>query len=368
MKIDKGQISGTRLMLTICCFIQASSLLTSFLLSITYQDSWIVVLIGIALCLGLIWIYRELMLTFPGKNLIEMLKEVYGPVVGKILGAAYFWHFLTLASLNLMDMSETSKIAIMGEMPVVVLAIMCAVVCAYAVRHGIKTVTWPSTLFTFVTIPITITTLLLLANQINFENLFPMLDQPLGKLVQGVHIISTIPFGELVIITMFNPNIELTRKGSLKYMFGGFLLGAFTVFFTVFRDITVLGNTLHLFAQPSLISLRMVRLGEALSRMDILFAIILVTLLFYKIAVLYYVTVMCVAQLFETKNYRRLVAITGALIVAYGLTLFPNSVEHAEHGQKFTPILWTFFEILAPLITLIIAKMKKLPAAKEAAG
>jgi len=366
MTIDKGHISGTRLMFTVACFIQASSLLTSFLLSLTYQDSWLVVLAGMAVGLVLIWVYRELMLAFPGKNLVQMLELTYGKVAGKALGALYLWQFLTLSSLNLMDMAETSKVAIMGEMPVTVLAIMCMVVCAYAVRHGIKTITRPSALFTFVTIPITVATILLTANQIDLGNLLPMLDQPWMKYVQGVHIISTIPFGELVIITMLNPNVDLKRKGSLKYLFGGFLLGAFTLFFVVLRDITVLGSTLHLFPQPALVSLRLVRLGEALSRMEILFVIILVTLLFCKISVLYYVTVLSIAQLFEAKNFRRLVVVTGALMVAYGLTLFSNTVEHTESAQRTVPFLWTFFEILVPAVTLVVAKLRKLPAAKEA--
>ncbi len=260
------------------------------------------VLIGIVFCLSLVWMYRELMLTFPGKNLIQMLEEVYGKVAGKILGAAYLWHFMTLASLNLMDMGETTQLAIMGEMPILALVIMCALVCAYAVRHGIKTVTWPSTLFTFTTIPIIIATLLLTANQMDYQNLFPMIDQPAINYIQGVHIIATIPFGELVIITMLNPNVKLTRKDSKKYMFGGFMLGAVTLFIVVLRDIAVLGNTIHLFAQPSLITLRMVRLGEAFSRVEILFAIVLIMLLFYKITMLYYVSVLCVAQLFEEKT------------------------------------------------------------------
>ena len=73
MTIDTSRISGTRFMLTIACYIQASSLLSSFLTAISLQDSWIVVLIGIVFCLSLVWMYRELMLTFPGKNLIQML-------------------------------------------------------------------------------------------------------------------------------------------------------------------------------------------------------------------------------------------------------------------------------------------------------
>ncbi len=366
MTIDTSRISGTRFMLTIACYIQASSLLSSFLTAISLQDSWIVVLIGIVFCLSLVWMYRELMLTFPGKNLIQMLEEVYGKAAGKILGAAYLWYFMTLTSVNLMDMGETTQLAIMGEMPILALIVMCALVCAYAVRHGIKSVTWPSTLFTFTSIPILIATLLLTVNQMDFQNLLPMMDQPAINYIQGVHIIATIPFGEIVIITMLNPNVRLTRKDSKKYMFAGFILGAVTVFVVVLRDIAVLGNTLHLFAQPSLITLRMVRLGEALSRVEVLFSIVLIMLLFYKITVLYYVSVMCAAQLFEVKNYRRLVAVTGALIIAYGLTLYPNMVEHVESAQKSTPVIWTLFEMILPLVTLIIAKARKFPAAAKA--
>ncbi len=93
MRIDKAQISGTQFMFTVTFFIQGSALLTAFLATITMQDSWLAVLFGAALCLPLIWLYRTLMVTFPDQNLIEVLEEVYGPVLGKIIGISYVWFF-----------------------------------------------------------------------------------------------------------------------------------------------------------------------------------------------------------------------------------------------------------------------------------
>jgi spore germination protein KB len=73
-------------MFSVACFTQASSLLIAFISAVTMQDSWLVVLIGAVLCLPLIWLYRTLMVTFPGQNLLQVFDEVYGPVAGKSSG------------------------------------------------------------------------------------------------------------------------------------------------------------------------------------------------------------------------------------------------------------------------------------------
>lgn len=120
------------------------------------------------------------------------------------------------------------------------------------------------------------------------------------------------------------------------------------------RDIAVLGNTINLFMLPSLVTLRLVNLGVTLSRMEILFAAVLILLLFFKITFLYYITVLAVAQLFKFKNYKYLVLILGALMISYGLMLYPYPVEHVASAQQVIPFIWTPFEILIPLLTFII--------------
>jgi spore germination protein KB len=366
VRIDKAQISGNQFMFSVICFTQASSLLTAFLSTVTMQDSWLVVLIGAALCLPLIWLYRTLMVMFPEQNLIQILDEVYGPVAGKIIGISYAWFFITLATLNLSDLGDFVKLTIMPETPNAALLILCVAVSAWAVRYGIRVVTRYSTLFAITAFVILAASVMLVINQINPQNFLPVLDQPPIKYVQGTHIITTIPFGELVAFLMIIPNVKLARRDVTKKLLLGFALGGVFLLVVILRDIAVLGNMLPMFSLPGLVTLRLVNMGVALSRIEILFAVVLIMLLFFKITFLYYISVVAVAQLIRVKAYRHIVLAAGALMIAYGLTLYPDSVTHAASARETTPIIWTAFEILLPLITYIIAKLRKLPKAKEA--
>lgn len=368
MKIDKGEISGTRFMFTIAFFLQASALLTSFLAGVVKQDSWIVVIFGAVVCMPLVWLYRTLMVTFPDKNYMQILEFIYGPVVGKVIGIAYIWFFLTVTSLNLTDLGNFTKIVVMTQTPHTVLTVMCMLVTAWAVRYGIDVVTRYARPFTFVEFFIVAFSILLAVNQIKLENFLPMFDFPAMKYIQGTHIITTIPFGELVTFLMITPNVKLTRRQASRCWYAGVGIGISTLLVVLMRDIAMLGTTLQLFTLPGLVTLRLVRWGEAFSRMEILFAIAVVMLLFFKITFLTYITVIAIAQAMNVREYRHLVLVTGALIITFGLTLYANPVEHTTSAREVEPIIWSLFEVIIPLLTYIVAKLRKLPKVSEKPG
>lgn len=366
MKIDKSQVSGTRFMFAIAFYLQSSALLTSFLAGITKQESWIPVVIGIVICIPLIYLYRTLMLMFPDKNFLQVLNKVYGPIAGKIIGISYVWFFLTLTALNVRDIGDFTKITILAETPHVVLTLCCVLVAVWAVRHGFKAVARYGSVFTIIEFFIVAVSIVLVINQIEFTNFLPLFTQPAIKYVQSTHIIATIPFGELVVFLMVTPCVKkLSRREATKYWFYGVAMGVIVLLVVLLRDIAILGNALHLFALPGLVTLRLVNLGEALNRMEIIFAIAVIMLLFFKIAVLIYVTTIAIAQLFETTQFKRLALIVGVLVVAYSSTLYPNSVEHTITARTIEPVIWTLFEFILPLLTLIVAKARKLPGTIE---
>lgn len=364
MKIDKGEISAIQFMLSVSCFIQSSSLLTSFIAAITKQDSWLTVIIGTLCCLPLIWVYRSIFLMFPGQNLLEILEAVFGTVAGKLIGAAYVWFFFTLASVNLMDLGDFTKLTIMEETPHIILILTCVIVAAIAVRNGVRLVVRYSALFTVISFFILIISVMLVSNLLMPDNLLPVFDQPIGKYLQGTHIVATIPFGELVVFLMLGPNLKLSKTETTACLYWGFGLGAITILTIMVRDIAVLGNTLNMYTLPSLVTLRLVNFGASLSRVEVLFVVVLIMLLFFKITLLYYVTVISIAHFFKIKAYKYLVLAVGALMIAYGLTLYPSPAEHTASAQEIVPILWTPFEILIPIVIFGIAKIKKLPKAK----
>ncbi len=86
MRIDRSEISGTRFMFAVAFYLQSSALLTSFLAGITKHESWIPVVIGIVICIPIIYLFRTLMVMFPERNLLQVLDEVYGPVAARSSG------------------------------------------------------------------------------------------------------------------------------------------------------------------------------------------------------------------------------------------------------------------------------------------
>ncbi len=132
----------------------------------------------------------------------------------------------------------------------------------------------------------------------------------------------------------------------------------------IMRDTAVLGNMQAFFTLPTFEMLRMVTLGATLSRMEILFAVVLIMMLFAKILILFYVSVIALAQLLRLKTYHPVVLVTGVLIIAYATFVFRSFVQHAAWAREIAPALWTFLEIMLPLLTLVVAKIRKVGLSK----
>ncbi len=370
MNAQKGLLSGRQMMFSIACFIQSASLLTSFLAGVTLHDSWIAIVLGIVVFLPVLYVYRTLMVAFPDKNLMQIFEDVYGKTAGKIISVCYLWFFFTLAAVNLTDMGDFIQLTILDETPLMVITLMCVIVVVMAVRGGVRLVTRYGAVFSISTSFILFLSMLMVANQFKFENFLPMFDLPFMKYVQGTHIISSIPFGEIVIFLMIHPSVGMKPKETAKYLFGGFAAGALVVVILMARDIAVLGNTMDIFTLPSLISWYLINLGPALSRMEILFFVVLIILLFFRISLLFYVCTLSVGHLFKTGKLKHLALAVGVFLMLYGFTLYPCAVEHAVSARNLVPFIWMPFEIILPVVTLLVAKLrrKRIDAAPRTAG
>ncbi|MCQ4924503.1 endospore germination permease [Tissierella carlieri] len=365
MQIDKGKISGIQFMFTVACFIQSSSLLTSFFTSITKQDSWIVVILGFVMSMPSLLIYTYIMKIFPDKNLMEINNMVFGPIMGKVVSVLYLWFFLTLSALNTKDLGDFVQKTTMQNTPPIIILGVFILLCAWAVRNGIKVVTRYSMFFTLIAILIVLSTIFFTINQMKIDNFLPMLEQPKMVYIQGTHIISTIPFGELIVFLMINPNLEIEPKKRRKYFFYAFIIGGLTLLTIVLRDTAVLGNTIKIFALPPFETLRLISIYSALSRVEVLFAVSLIMLMFFKICILYYVTVMSIAYIFKLQSFKSLVTSVGIIIIIYSFNIYPSIIAHINSASKTAPFEWFMFETILPFITIIVARIRKLPKLKK---
>lgn len=359
--VDKSKISGTRMMFTIAFFLQSSALLTSFVSGITLQDSWISIIFASVLFIPIMFLFKAIMTRFPEYDLIEILRMVFGRVIGNIICLLYLFFFIILTALNLNDLGEFAKLTVMFQTPKIVLLLMCIAVASFAVRHGLGVVTRYSALFTILEFIIVGTSILLVLNQFEFSAFQPMFNLEIGKYIQSTHIILTIPTGETVIFLMLSPNIKMEKKKMTKYWLGGLIMGLVTLFFVMVRDIGVLGNSLHLFKLPGLITLRLINLGVTLSRVEILFAAGLMFLLFFKVSLLLYVSIRSISSFFKLKSFKNITLIVGLFDVFLALTLYSDPILHSHSAENYTVFVWTLMEIIFPLLLMIVALIRKMP-------
>lgn len=361
MKFESERITTFQYLLSVTCFIQSSGLLTAFFTPLAKQDSWFVVLLGVVASLPVLWVYIAIMHSFPNKNLIEISLASLGRVGGTIVSLLFIWFFLTLTSLNLSNFNSFIRQTMLVETPVTVVSVLFVMLCAYAVTKGLKTVTRYATLFVIMAFGLTFFVSALTINIMDYNNFLPMFQQPPRLYVQSVNIIVAVPFGELLAFLMITPYISRGKKRKGTYLIGGFLLGSSTLLFVVLRDTAVLGSVGNLFSQPPFETLRLINIGGSINRLELLFTIILMILLFFKIAFLYYISVLAIAQLFRLKSYHPLVLITGALIIAHStLYSYHSAVDRVSLVRQQLVTVWLVFEFVLPLVVLIAGRARGL--------
>jgi spore germination protein KB len=360
MSIDKSKISPSQFVFTIVCFIESSAVLSSFFVGISGRDSWFVMIIGYLVYLPLLFIIAQLMKRFPEKTIIEINDEVFGKVFGKVVSVFYIWFFVTLTSLNLLDTQVFASSSIVQKTPPIVLLATFALICVWAVRNGISVLTRYMVIIGVLSLMISVLAFFFAIKRFDFANLLPPFQQKPMIYVQSAHVVSTIPFGETIVFLMLTPNVKSSPKKFGKYLLIGTLIGAASMFVITVRDIGVLGETIKFFTVPSLETQRVSGLSRTFSRLELLYSIIFIALMYSKIVVLLYASVSAISQVLKLKSYKHISILITVLCIIYTLNLYDSGISHAISGMTVVPFFWSFLEYILPILTLVVVMFRKL--------
>ena len=363
MRNTKELISSSIFMFTIASFVECSSLIYGNA-GITKNDTWLTVITGFIVSLPIVWVFVSLFEKFPGKNIIEIDDIIFGKIGGKIISILYILFFFLTSLSNCSLMGDFVVGIIMPETPKVAILILFIIVCVYAVRKGIEAMTNYSKLFYFIAFSTLILAIFLLLNQAKFSNLLPMFSLPIKKYIQSTHQTAVLPFADIFVFTMLVPSLK-NPQNIKKPIFGGLIISAVFMLGVVLIDILVLGPAEALVAFPAFDVVRLVDIENIMTRMDFIFEIVFILLFFFKISILLYVTVTAIAQTCNIKSYKALVPVVGAIFISFTLPLYDSAGDAVYIRANILPVYQTFFVLILPLITLIIAVIRAFRKNKE---
>ncbi len=374
MTESNEKITPLQWTLLITGFIQGSILLLSLVDSSLKQDTWVTILTSYALSIPFIVMYFSLSKQFPGKTLIEIHDIVYGKVLGKILSALYLSFFFLLYSVNIRQIVDFYNGYIFQETNPVILYLTVTLFCTYAVKKGIAAIA-KINVYAFVFGVITnIVTLVLLLGHMDFSNYLPMFEASFTDFFKGTSIMLTLPYCEVISLMMVMPYVKITkekgkslRKSLAKYAVIGCTIAMLSYLLIDMKSTTTLGASRSIYAESSYQAVRLINIGEFLTRMELFVALYNTAAMFIKISVWQFAAVKSTAQFFGLKTYIPLLLPMAALAIVSAIIAFDSVIDMNEYIDYYI-VLGAVFEFLIPIITLAAAKFRRLPKAKEVAS
>ncbi len=350
-----------QLLFGIAAFIGGSSLFTVFVTQITFQDSWISVLLALVVSLCAVWIYTGLIRKFPGKGLLQMHTAVYGKWTGRALNLLYVLFCLGFAAVSLRNLGDFFTGYIMPETPMPVVLILFAVTCALAASRGIGIVLRLSFLFfTFMFLALLLNVLLLLQDM-QLMHFLPVLRLGVEAYAKGGLVLTAAPFCEIVVFMILLPYADRSANVR-KSFFLGLLLGALHLIITLLRDIAVLGTSIAFLTEPSYEAIRLIHFMDVFSRLEIIFAFVLIAMRVFKISVLFCAVLRSIEDTVGRDLSRKGLCLTGIAAAAVSVALlgFRTGMSLPEWFRHTGAYLFGAFEIALPLLTLIVAALRRM--------
>lgn len=356
--LERGKISCFQTFYLLVNLVSATSVI--FLPAISAQaagrDAWMVPLVatlpGIYLALTLSYLGKK----FPGQTLVQYLQTILGTWPGKLVGFFYIFFFLHTNAYVIRQFGELMVSLALPRTPLTVFHILLILLCAWAIRGGLEVLartmefTYPFILFLFFIVVV------LTANQMDFNNLAPVLENGIPPVFQGA--LAPIGWrGEIILLAMILPFLARPGQAGRCAVLAVVFLGIILAFVTA-ANTAVLGPTVARLTFPTFALIREVSVAGFIERIESVLLAIGVISIFGKIALFYYATVVGAAQLANLKDYRPLIPPVGVLLAALSIQVAANSSELVYAASFIWPPYAYFFEYLIPTILLGVTAVR----------
>ncbi len=331
------------------------------------QDSWVCVLIGLAMAVPAVLLYAKLGERCPGMDLFEMSEAAFGKVGGGIVTLLFSLYSLHLGALVTKNFTEYIQVLTLPETPQPVVAACIGLLCWLAVRRGIEVAARNAAFIAPLGTGVAGALLLLTSTFMDFGNLKPAFVSSPETLLRSGFSTFAFPFAECVLFLSVFCNVA--DKIPLKKIYlRGILLSGGLLCALVIGNTAVLGVPItQAMYFPSYETVSVVHLGEFLSRIEVLVSGNFMIFGLVKFMVCIYVACRGFMRLPGKKDWNILTACASATAVTVSPPLYKNTMQMFAFFKIYDSYA-PFFEVVLPLAVFIKLSLRKAPSseAKEA--
>lgn len=321
------------------------------------NDSWIALIIGIAMSVPVLAVYARIISLFPGLDLYDILLTVFGKTGGSVITMVYIIYAFHLGALVLRNFGEFIKIVAMPETPLMFSLFSMGMISIVAARLGIEIMARTSTYFLPIVFAILVIVQLLAIPKIHMEYLKPVLGNGIRPVLAGGFGTFSFPFCETVVFICLFSSLK-SKKSPFKVYKLGILITTIVFIIITIRNIGVLGNTLAGFYFPSYEAVRQIKIGDFLQRIEVTVALALFVGVLFKSSVCLLAAAKGASKLFKLNDYRSVVIQIGLMMIYFAYIIYDNSMQMKYWAFKVYPYYAFPVQVIIPVILWIFAEAK----------
>jgi spore germination protein KB len=361
---DKEQISADQLSYLLLNYLIPSSLVFAVGIEIG-PDAWLAGLLGIGISFGMMLFYLKLSTRFPGRTLIAINDTVWGPWLGKTCSAGFFLLYLYVTFIHI-NLTTSFQKEFLLDTPSLVLSLVASGISFLMVSYGLEVIARCSQLVIILfQIPFTLILTVLLIPELQLSNLQPLLQTPFPLILRAALRVGAFSFGTGFAYLMIFPLTRGREAGQIyPATVKAFAIGAgyHTLIITLIT--LALGPTAGYFTFPSLHTARLVNIGDVFSRMEVVAGIAIWLWNIFHQTMFAYNLATATGELLRLKSYRTLCLPLWILLSLLSVHSFASSIDDVEYASRVYQWLIFPFQYLLPLLTLLVAVIRKLPREK----
>jgi len=356
---NNGRISVSQLFIWMVIYFTAASSASNLDILFARQDALFSNLLAILPGILTAYLIFLLQKKYPGFSLFEISEEALGKWPGKIVNLIFVYFALEACIFYARTFGEFIITTLTPELSIDMYLMCIVLVGAIGVYYGIEAIARVAQLLFPFYVLLTIIINVLLIRQFEVDHILPLLDHKAGEIIYSSFLPYVFPMGEVIFFMIVFPYVKQSKQ-LFKAAAGSLILAGMFLAYRAMVSIGVLGQGTALASNfPFFNAIRLVKIGEFIERIDILFLGIFVMAVLLQIITVYYFLSHGVAHLFHLKEMKSLLIPIAILVYALARVTNANIVD-ITHYLMFTRIVTgPIYMILLPALLLVMSMVRK---------
>lgn len=330
--------------------------LPAVITAVAKQDAWLSIPVSLGFHLLLIPLYASIARQMQGKSFVEHLRCLFGPLGGTIsIVFIFFFPFLVFI-MTLRNLGDFITIAIMPETPSDAIYFIMLIVIYFAVRSGPAVIGRCAEILFFFLLVLYLLVRFTLLSDTTIDNVLPIFEYGLNPIVLASFNLFAFPYLEAILYLFFAQYIPDPKKWR-KTVITCALISGGMYFFMVLQIIAVMSEgVVSNLTFPTFFINRTISNGEFLQRFEIFVAVFWFVTIFFRLALLLYVSAQGLADAFRLRSANSLIVPLILIALAMVHSIWPN-MQFLIKFFSVWPFYAMIFGIVFPIVLWLVGKV-----------